>query len=171
MESIIFAILALLTLLTAILVVVCRSPIHSGLALAASSAGVAALLTLLDAHFLALAQLLIGTGGIGVLCLFVAAALNLEQEKRRKQRRSSLFLSVALGAILLGLLGRQLWSVSSAAEKSPPGDAAALGNLLFGEYLLPLWIVAILLLLALVGVVLLARKEKEMSESVKLRSA
>lgn len=171
MESIIFGILALLTLLTAILVVACRSPMHSALALAGSSAGVAALLALLNAHFLALAQLLIGTGGIGVLCLFVTAALNLEREKSRRQRRGSIFVAAALGAILLGLLGGHLWSVGLAAEESPPGDAAALGHLLFGEYLLPLWIVAVLLLVALVGVLLLARKERAVDEPVELRSA
>jgi len=167
MEIGVFSILAALAALAAILVVAFRNPVYSGLSLAFTSTCVAGLFALLGAPFLAAVQVLIYAGGVVVLYLFAVAALNLDGIGKSRQRPGPglWLLAGVLGGILLGQLGICFWGVTAGSENPALGTGAALGKLLFREFLLPLETAAFLLLLGLLGTVLLARKERGSVES------
>jgi NADH-quinone oxidoreductase subunit J len=122
----------------------------------------------LNAPFIAVIQVLVYAGAIMVLFLFVIMLLNLEKERRLITRhRLQKVLGVFLGIILLGLIGMIFKSVllEGSKGKFPPEKVAALGNtevvarLLFTDYLLPFEITSVLLLVAIIGAIVLAKRQ------------
>ena len=163
-QDILFYVFAGLTLLCALLVVgnpFSRNPVTSAMFLVLTIAGLAGLFVLLHAFFLAAVQVLVYAGAVIVLFLFVIMLLNLKEEERRKVRKPWMVAGVlCVGAILL-LFAYSLISVRVPGEAVPTLEGATLplGRLLFTQYLLPFEIVSILLLVAMVGVVLLSKKD------------
>jgi NADH-quinone oxidoreductase subunit J len=165
METVLFYLFAGLTLLCGLLVVAnpfSRNPVTSAMFLVLAIVSLAGLFVLLHAFFLAAVQVIVYAGAVMVLFLFVIMLLDLPEEERRKLTRFSWaagFLSVgALAVILLRAVARH------GAQARPPlrlgeGETRALGELLFIDYLLPFEIVSVLLLVAMVGVILLSKKE------------
>lgn len=157
MEIAIFVLLACGCALTGILTVTCRKPIHSSLYLAATSLCVGLLCILLSAPFLALAHILVCAAGIALLGGFVCAVLNLGKEPGKGMFR--ILLGGATGGIVLAALGYFLWHWWRVTGE-PAGDAGTpFSELVFGEFLLPVELIAFLLLVALLGSVLLTRRE------------
>ncbi len=160
-----FYIFAGLTLLCGLLVVAnpfSRSPVASALFLVLTIVSLAGLFVLLHAYFLAAVQVLVYAGAVMVLFLFVIMMLDLKVEQRRKLNK----FGVVTGLISIGALGFILIStiVRSGAGQGlkPPeaeGTTVALGTALFTDYLLPFEIVSVLLLVAMVGAVLLSKKD------------
>jgi len=165
METLLFYAFAALTLLCGLLVVAnpfSRSPVNSAMFLVLTIVSMAGLFVLLHAFFLAAVQIIVYAGAVMVLFLFVVMLLDLKEEERRKVRK----LGLAAGVIAVGALAvvfvRSLLASNPGANLSPPaveGGTAPLGKLLFTQYLLPFEIVSVLLLVAMVGVILLSKKE------------
>jgi NADH-quinone oxidoreductase subunit J len=170
-EAIAFYVLAAFILGFAVLVVTAQNTVHCVLFLVANFLFVAALYVLLGAQFLAVIQVLVYAGGIVVLYLFVVMLVNLKRppEAHKDPRRRS-GLGFALAAIVLVLVGAfAMWGARSAR---PPAAAAptvpavpALGNteqigwLLYTDYLIPFEVASILLLVAMIGAIVLTKKE------------
>jgi NADH-quinone oxidoreductase subunit J len=107
-------------------------------------------------------QILVYAGAVMVLFLFVIMLLDLKEEERRKARKViSVAALICVGA-MVGLFANALHSAQPAATLAAPkleGATIPLGRLLFTEFLLPFEIVSVLLLVAMVGVVLLSKKD------------
>src|SRR5258708_33213075 len=164
MSDIVFYVFALLTLVCAYLVIAnpfSLNPVTSAMFLVLSIASLAGLFVLLNAFFLAAVQVLVYAGAVMVLFLFVIMLLDLKVEERRRIRLFGVIGGIiSVGAILFVFLASL--ANASFGGMSPPtlkGDTASLGKLLFTQYLLPFEIVSILLLVAMIGVILLSKRE------------
>jgi NADH-quinone oxidoreductase subunit J len=171
LDSLFFYIFALLTLGGAILTVTRRSAVHSAIALIVSLLGVAGLYLLQRAEFLFAVQIVLYIGGIMVLFLFVIMLVNLDEAAKQAQFNRvwglCLAILVAVGAELWWFFSRgssmSMWSkpVASAAEIiRGPGNTERIADSLFSEYLLPFEVASMLLLVAVVGSVFMAKKER-----------
>ena len=164
MQDILFYTFAALTLICAFLVVAnpfSRNPVTSSMFLVLTIVSMAGLFVLLHAFFLAAIQILVYAGAVMVLFLFVIMLLDLPAEGRRKFRAFGIVTGCGcVGAFLFIFLSNLLHSpLGGAAVPSLEGATAPLGKLLFTSYLLPFEILSILLLVAMVGVVLLSKKD------------
>ncbi len=164
-QDILFYLFAFLTLVFGFLVVAnpfSRNPVTSAMFLVLTIASLAGLFVLLHAFFLAAVQVLVYAGAVMVLFLFVIMLLDLKTEEREKARKLSLVAGlVSVGAILV-IFGQSLRAeapLEAAAAPALSGGTLALGRALFTQYLLPFEIVSVLLLVAMVGVVLLSKKD------------
>jgi NADH-quinone oxidoreductase subunit J len=160
MQDILFYLFAALTLICGALVILNRNPINSAMFLVLSIASMAGLFVLLHAFFLAAVQVLVYAGAVMVLFLFVIMLLDLKEEERRK---INLF-GIVTGSVSVLAIGYVFWrSIPGAAfpagDARPDGDTALLGHLLFTSYALPFEILSVLLLVAMVGVILLSKKD------------
>jgi len=167
-ETFLFILLAVVTTITAILVIVQRNPVASAIYLIITFFCLAGIYLLLNAQFIAIIQVLVYAGAIMVLFLFVIMLLNLEKEKKIITRhRLQKVLGVFLGVILLAQIGMIFNSVLLEGGKGnfPPEKVAAIGNtevvarLLFTDFLLPFEITSVLLLVAIIGAIVLAKKK------------
>jgi len=163
-----FYVLAVMTLGFGFLVIAnpfSRNPVTSAMFLVLTIVSLAGLFVLLHAYFLAAAQVLVYAGAVMVLFLFVIMLLDLKAEERRKIRGFGGKLLVVLGpACVLAILFLFFRSLSGTSLNPTPvakldGSTIQLGKLLFTQYLLPFEIVSVLLLVAMVGVVLLSKKD------------
>jgi NADH-quinone oxidoreductase subunit J len=167
MQDIAFYIFAGLTLLCGFLVVAnpfTRNPVTSAMFLVTTIVCMAGLFVLLHAFFLAAVQILVYAGAVIVLFLFVIMLLDLQEEEHRKIRKAGLIAGVvAVGAIFFIFFRVfALGDPRLGAELAPAmieGSTPALGRILFTRYLLPFEILSVLLLVAMVGVILLSKKD------------
>ena len=164
LPDILFYVFAALTLLCGLLVVAnpfSRNPVTSAMFLVLTIISMAGLFVLLHAFFLAAVQIIVYAGAVIVLFLFVIMLLDLKEEERRKIKKFGLIAGLisvgAIVAIFLKNLGATLFNFSSLPMLE--GDTASLGKLLFTQYVLPFEVVSILLLVAMVGVIFLSKKD------------
>ena len=163
-ESVIFFLLALSAAASAVLMLVQRNPLMSAIWLIANFFCLAALYLLLRAQLLAVLQIVVYTGAIMVLVIFVIMLLNLGHEEWLTERfdlKRIVGLLLAMGFLLemlflFGLSGTQ--SPSASPRAAEIGTAESMGRALFGKFLLPFEITSLLLLAAIVGAVVLAKK-------------
>ncbi len=168
-ETIAFYTLSVLILGLAVLVVTVKNAVHSVVALVMTFLCVAALYVVLEAEFLAVIQILVYAGGIVVLYLFVVMLVNLDRspEEHQDPRRLSVFGLGLAGAMLLEVAGIVVYSynrststVTAPAAASPvEGNTQELGWLLYTDYLIPFELASVLLLVAMVGAIVLARRD------------
>lgn len=163
MQDILFYIFAFLTLVFGFLVVLnpfSRNPVTSAMFLVMTIASLAALFVLLQAFFLAAVQVFVYAGAVMVLFLFVIMLLDLKAEETRQIKTVGLIAGlVAVGAIIAIFFKSLLKLEPRENPPAVPGGTADLGRLLFTQYLLPFEIVSVLLLVAMVGVILLSKRE------------
>jgi NADH-quinone oxidoreductase subunit J len=174
LEPILFYVLAATTVGTSLLVIGQRNPIYSVMLLIASFGSLAAIYALLDAPFTAVTQIIIYAGAIMVLFLFVVMLLNVPREDAAEYDRTHPLnrpgarrLGSALALVLFTELGWALWHVGnrrlpSALSDVPPADVSSvrkIGTVLFTDYALQFEITSILILVAMIGAVVLARRE------------
>lgn len=163
-QDTLFYLFAFLTLVCGFLVIAnpfSRNPVTSAMFLVLTIASLAGLFVLLHAFFLAAVQVLVYAGAVMVLFLFVIMLLDLREEERRRISAFALLGGlVSVGAILAIFLS-SLANSSLGAQPDPQleGGTLDLGRLLFSQYLLPFEIVSVILLVAMVGVILLSKKE------------
>jgi NADH-quinone oxidoreductase subunit J len=166
-DTILFYIFAVMVLLGGILTITRRNAIHSAVSLIVSLLGVAGLYLLQQAEFLFAVQIVLYVGGIMVLFLFVIMLVNLDLAAKERQFNRQWLVALAavavVGAEVSYFIYRGAGSIHI-ADVAVPGMPAGLGNTemvadsLFGEYLLPFEIASILLLVAVVGSVVMAKK-------------
>ncbi|NIQ02338.1 MAG: NADH-quinone oxidoreductase subunit J [Nitrospinaceae bacterium] len=166
MELLIFYPLALISLVLALLVVFNKSPIGSAMCLIGMMLGLAGVFVLMQAHFLAILQVIIYAGAIMVLFMFAIMLLNLKgDDKTWKARDRNLLLSSLTGVLLVGVLYKFI-DITAGAEFNSPvpvpdsfGTTEQVGTALFTDFVLPFEVASILLLAAMVGAVVLAKSK------------
>ena len=166
LELILFFILAVAAIVSAILMITRRNPVTSALYLVLNFFIIAVLYLLLRAQFIAIIQITVYAGAIMVLFLFVIMLLNLGEGKLLPWKLNSaksiatLFAAALLAEVLYFVVNLKSPStVSPAAENI--GTVESIGKILFKSYLFPFEITSVLLLAAMVGAILLAKKKFE----------
>ncbi len=163
-----FYLFSALALFGGIGVVVNRNPVSSAISMILSFLGLAALFIQLDAFLVGILQILVYAGAIMVLFLFIIMLLDVREEQQR--RRSVVHfigasgVAIAFVALVITVLSRGdtgKANFPALTESKGPGtsDVHQIGELLFSTYWFPVQIVAVLLLVATVGVVVLSKKE------------
>jgi NADH-quinone oxidoreductase subunit J len=165
LDTVFFYLFALLTLAGALLTITRRNAVHSAISLIVSLLGVAGLYLLQHAEFLFAVQIVLYVGGIMVLFLFVIMLVNLDQMAKERQFSRgwmvALLAVVAVGVEIGYFFYRGQDSFKLPDVVAPAvtlGNTEAIADVLFREYLLPFEIASILLLVAVVGSVVMAKK-------------
>src|SRR3990172_1995604 len=162
MALVAFGIVALIAVGSGIGLVVRRNPIHGALFLIVNLASVAVLYLQMRAEFLALSHFIIYAGAIMVLFVFaIMVLIPGKEETGPDPRRSVRLLAIPLAGLLLLEVSLVLRStiLNTPGPGRPPGSIEAVGRLLFTDYLLPFEIASVLLLAAIVGVLVLAKRK------------
>jgi len=168
LELILFLVLALIAVATAMGMLISRNAVYSALFLVLNFVTVAVFYLLLGAPFIAMSQVTVYAGAIMVLFLFVIMLLGAESLPKAEvlpwQKPLAIFLAVLLTVEASYVL---ITRARPVGEILPPGDAVntmdnlrQLGMTLFNEYLLPFEVTSILLLVAMVGAIVLIRKDR-----------
>jgi NADH-quinone oxidoreductase subunit J len=160
MQDILFYIFSALVLLCGALVILNRNPVNSAMFLVLSIISMAALFVLLHAFFLAAVQVLVYAGAVIVLFLFVIMLLDLKEEQRRKIKAFGAATGILSVLAIVFVFWRSLAQTTlTSATVMTEGGTLDLGRLLFTNYALPFEILSVLLLVAMVGVILLSKKD------------
>jgi len=193
-ETVLFWIIAPLSLGTALSVVVLRNPVHAALMLVGNFFTIAVLYAVMEAQFLAVVQIIVYAGAIMVLFLFVIMLLGVESQldfgdRIRGQRAAAVFLGVVLlAALTVGVAGPYLGADSACpttADQQPDPEAAAsgqacrglaeanadgnvfgVGRLVFTDYVWPFEVTSVLLVIAALGAMVLGRRAEQDSDLV-----
>ncbi len=166
MELLFFYLVALVAVVSGILVVTCKSPVNSAISLVMTFVCLATFYVMLQAPFMAAIQIMVYAGAIIVLIIFVIMLLNLGTAVMKKTSHS------IAGAALLGviMLLQATYVLNRSAVTGTQGDITPdlvttmghtelIGRSLFTDFLLPFEIASILLLVAIIGAVVLAKKD------------
>ena len=169
MDVVAFYIFAAIAVIASLLVVGQRNPMYSVMLLITSFGALAGLYVLLDAPFTAVTQIIIYAGAIMVLFLFVVMLLNVPREEPLPSAIAGLLgpSGMRLGAVLSAILGAEvLWALSRLEPRafSPESaervsSVANIGQVLFTQHAFAFEVTSVLILVAMVGAVVLARKE------------
>ena len=167
MELLIFYPLAGLSILLALFVIFNKNPINSAISLIGMMLSLAGIFVVLHAHFLAILQVIIYAGAIMVLFMFVIMLLNLNKptDSTWKLRDGNFRLTMLAGVLGLGLLYKFIDAITSSGMENPSvtpdtfGTTAVIGEILFTDFVLPFEVASILLLVAMVGAVVLAKSK------------
>lgn len=161
-----FIALTVLTLFSAIGVVTARNPIYSVLALIATFFCLSGHYILLNAQFLAAVNIIVYAGAIMVLFLFTIMFLNLRKEDEESKTNLTKMASVVVGGLLMVMLitifrakSAQIPTYSATAFDTKTGLVENLGRLLYSDYILPFELASVLFLVAMVGAVMLGKRE------------
>ncbi len=170
METFFFYAFAVLVLGGGILTITRRNAVHSAISLIVSLVGVAGLYLLQKAEFLFAVQIVLYIGGIMVLFLFVIMLVNLDEAAKERQFNGQWAIALICSAVV-GLQATWFMTKGASALKFAqppvvghasgpvsPGNVEAIADVLFSEYLLPFEVASILLLVAVVGSVVMAKK-------------
>lgn len=165
-EAIIFFLVAISAIASAVMMVIQRNPVNSVLFMIVNFFCLAVVYLLLHAQFIAIIQILVYAGAIMVLFLFVIMLLNLGDESLLKEKMNFrktvayLLSGVILLELIIGvILPPNLFPLKQSTESVNIGSVESIGASLFQNYLLPFEAVSILLLATIVGVVVLAKKK------------
>ncbi len=185
----VFWILAALVLFSALMVVIVKNLIHAALWLIASFAGVAAFYFLMEAPFLGVVQILVYTGAVSILVLFAIMLTRQVTGAGERQLFERWWVAaIVAGILFLAVMVPSIWTPqlpappgeptywpqtdrvqaeaaqaaegAEAAQQVAPAGALEIGVSFMGEYYLPFWIAAILLIVAFIGAVVIAYEER-----------
>jgi NADH-quinone oxidoreductase subunit J len=158
----VFLVLAAVIVAGALSLILQRHPIHSALSLVVVMVALAGLYLLQGAEFVAAVQVIVYAGAIMVVFVFVIMLLNAGEEERANVSRWARFVGVPLGAVFLVEVA--YWIGRATAHLDPaPAEAVStrdLSTLLFREYVFPFELTSFLILIALLGALVLARREE-----------
>ena len=162
---IIFCVLAAITLATAFLTIFSKNPIHSAIYLVVCFFSIAGHYLLLNSQFLAIVHIIVYSGAIMILFLFTIMLMNLNEEREvHRPRITRLGAIVSFCLICLVLIAIFINSKPIVGEYVTTGEdyqsIKVLGKVLLNEYMVPFEFASILLLVAMIGTVLLSKKEK-----------
>lgn len=170
--AVVFYALAGLAVAGAIGVISLKNPVHAAMSLLGTFLAVAGLFVLQRAELIAAVQVLVYAGGVMVLFLFVIMLVNVrtlpEQEGFMRRLRPAV---AVVSAVLVGLVGIGTWAAYRgpagpiaplvSVEGRPLGNTEAVGWSLYRDFLLPFEVVSIVLLVAMIGAIVMGRKESE----------
>lgn len=168
MESYLFYIVATITVLAAVYLIFEKNPVYCALYLIQIMVCVAVLYILLEAQFIAAVQIIVYAGAIMVLFLFVIMLLNINVEEEINnalpfQKGAAIFMGIvllsSLGMVLKSKFLQGKHSEYTTAYVQGVGNTKLIGNLLFTDYLLPFEITSILLFVAAIGAMMLAKRK------------
>lgn len=166
MEGLFFYIFGCLAIFSALLVVwnpLSRNTITNAMFLVVTMLSISGLFILLQAFFMASVQVIVYAGAVMVLFLFVIMLLDLKVEHKRRLRLGSILvggiLTLASVATFVQVLFGKDAPEEAAGDVVYVGSTSALGKLLFTQFLLPFEVISVLLLAAMLGVILLSKKE------------
>jgi NADH-quinone oxidoreductase subunit J len=163
-ELVCFFIFAVPLVITALGVVIARSPVYAAMNLVAAFFFMAGIYVLLAAHLIAFMQILVYAGAVMVLFLFVIMLLSLSDEQHRRERRMVMQYVGVLGAIsLFAVLAAAIarlpdQAMGALAQPDRFGTVKAVGQVLYTQFLLPFEVTSLLLLVAIVGAVVVAKE-------------
>ncbi len=157
---ILFYIAAIVAILAALGVVLQKTPVYSALLLIVVLCSLAVIYLLLGAEFIAFIQVIVYAGAIMVLFVLVIMLLNARRETPGQGSRMARWLGGPLLVVFLAEIVLAAWRQFPGAASPPPLNAgpAAIGQLLFRSYVLPFEVTSILILVAILGAVVLAKK-------------
>jgi NADH-quinone oxidoreductase subunit J len=164
MQLLMFYIFGISAVVSSLLMVTNRKPVSVAMYLILTMFCLAGIYVLLDAHLIAVLQIIVYAGAIMVLFLFVIMLLNIEEKEGKTATNRILFQFLgilAVGSVFVlaaGLARINPAVVSTAGAISEFGTVKSVGKLLFTEFLLPFEIASMLLLAAIVGAVILAKR-------------
>jgi NADH-quinone oxidoreductase subunit J len=160
-EWLVFIVLALMAVAGAVSLILQRHPIHSALSLIVVMAALAGLYLLLEAEFVAAVQIIVYAGAIMVLFVFVIMVLNAGVEERTQFSRMARYVGVPLAGVLLTVLVFHVARASAAMRAAPltEGTTRPVALLLFRDFAFPFELTSILILVALLGAVVLAKRD------------
>lgn len=166
METLFFLIISLVAVISAILVITCKNPINSALALILTFFCLATYYVMLDAPFLAVVQVMVYAGAIMVLIVFTIMLLNIRVDASKKQTHM-VVLGLIIGFATLintAFIVFRSRPVTGVGPNTPDlinkiGHTELIGREMFTTFLLPFEITSILLLVAIIGAVILAKKK------------
>jgi NADH-quinone oxidoreductase subunit J len=171
MEQVFFFYFALVIAASSLLVVALRNPIYSALSLLIMFFHVAGLYVTLHAEFLAAVQVIVYAGAILVLYLFVVMLLNLKQDDRYHRQWPIAALVggiLVIEAVMLTLTKGRTAPVLPTSQDTALeglGNTEALGDVLYSTYLFPFEVASLILLVAMIGAIILAKKDLEGREA------
>ena len=174
MSTILFIVFAGLAIGSAIAMVSQRNPLYSAISLIGVFIALASIYVTLAAPFIAAVQIIVYAGAIMVLVIFVIMLLNVEQEEPKRKRLKFLVpVAIGMAAVLIGETAFIFYSVQTTASQttrvlSDVGLTHSIGEGLFTAYLLPFEITSILLLMAIVGAMSLARRSGLVPPNVRI---
>lgn len=169
-EGLFFVIMAVLIIVSALGVVFQKHPIYSAIFLVQTMIALAVLYVLLNAQFIAAIQIMVYAGAIMVLFIFVIMLLNLSKSDENEGKEKLLFqkpTAILLGLVLIVVIGLVALKTTllgtmgeyTAESIDAVGNTQLVGKLLFTNYVFPFEIASILLFAAILGVIILAKKE------------
>jgi NADH:ubiquinone oxidoreductase subunit 6 (subunit J) len=159
-----FAILAVLTLASAVAAMSLRHLVHCALMLMVTFAGLAAAYLELDAQFVGFAQILIYIGAVAILIVFAILLTRGSEPPRQSIFSATWIVGVGIAVAVFGLLSGVILSSRILTREVPPPPEATvrqIGGQLMGKFILPLEVVGLLLTAALIGAVIIAMHERE----------
>lgn len=165
MSLALFWIFSALTLAFAVGVVLFRSPVSSAMSLVMAFIGLAALFVTLDAFFIGVVQVLVYAGAVMVLFLFIIMLLDLRADRRRPVKLAAWAGGGIVVVGFLSVLTQVISSLPDAGQTKPAlanpavNDVAQVGFALFHNFNLPFQVIGVLLLVSIIGVVVLSRRE------------
>ena len=173
----VFAVCAVIVLAGAFGVILLRNPVHAALSLVLTLFGVAVLFVAQEAHFLAAVQVIVYSGAIVVLFLFVIMLLGVDREEAveaeqlKGQRPAAIGLGILVLALVVLLARFDKWATGAreargAADAGGAENVELLGRSIFTDFLLPFEVTAVLLVIAVVGAVVLARRPPKFIEGL-----
>ena len=159
-----FYLLSIAAIVSAIAVITRKNAVHAALSLIVTLISLAGLYLMLYAPFVAAVQIVLYAGGIMVLFLFVIMLVNLDQNIREiqfnRQWVVGMIAALALGGLLLFVIrtGHEVFPITFSAALPEGQNTQQVGLALYGQYMLPFEIASLLLLVAIVGAVVMAKK-------------
>jgi NADH-quinone oxidoreductase subunit J len=162
LELILFFLLAAVAVAGAVNLILQRHPIHSALSLIVVMGALAALYLLLGAEFIAAVQIIVYAGAIMVLFVLVIMLLNAGEEERTNLSRMARYVGLPLGFFLLFELAYVMARAAGTQVAAPgvaPASTRQLATMLFRDFVLPFELTSILILIAILGALVLARRE------------
>ena len=162
----VFFFLAAIAILGAISLILQRHPIHSALSLIVVMVALAGVYLLMGAEFVAAVQIIVYGGAIMVLFVFVIMLLNAGVEERTNMSKMAgwavgLPLAIALMVFLAAAVARSTDRVQAVAQSGAPVPTKVVAGLLFQEFVYPFELTSFLILVAIIGAIVLAQREKQ----------
>jgi NADH-quinone oxidoreductase subunit J len=166
MYSVLFYFFSILAIASAVLMVTRRNIVHGAVFLITTLLATAGIFLQLQAEFLFVVQIILYVGGIMVLFVFVIMLVNLDVSLNLVQFNRMKFVSTTLAVVLAGQLFAAFWITRNSLSLGPRGEAMmsprnteSIGQALFQHYMLPFEIASILLLVAMIGAVVMAKRK------------
>ena len=175
-SPVVFFILAFVAVGTAVGMLLSRNTVYSALLLALNFTTVAMLYLILGAPFIALSQITVYAGSIMVLFLFVIMLLGVERLPKSEELKWQPIVAIPLVLVLVGDFAYNLFRehaelLKVAETPANYGDPAAIGQTLFTQFMLPFEVTAVILLVAVVGAIMLAKPDRPSASEMLRREA